>query len=319
MTDPPRYAQDADIVSRYVAGQPQSDIARTLGLTRERVRQRLKRNGLEGRNYRWIPSRDTIIQALADATSTQELLRRLELSESRLAAAVDARQVGAEYDAALARWREDAREQHYLARQRPLVAQIRAFALRLRHTPSQDELQTIPIYHVDLNRIFGSVPKAMIAAGLIPNQRGRAPAPLPAGFEEDETPTADIDELYSRAQRLRLRSEHLEEPRGSQEPRKVERASTTYYRDPAVVAWVLQTADGFCEACGQQGYQTDTGLHYLEVHHVIPLAERGPDTIANAVAVCETCHGKLHRWRARVQLKATLYERVPRLRPSSNG
>ncbi len=33
---------------------------------------------------------------------------------------------------------------------------------------------------------------------------------------------------------------------------------------------------------------------YLEVHHRIPLAKKGEDTVANAIALCPNCHRKSH-------------------------
>jgi hypothetical protein len=36
--------------------------------------------------------------------------------------------------------------------------------------------------------------------------------------------------------------------------------------------------------------------------------------VSNAVAVCETCHGKLHRWVDRARMLAELTAQVDRLR-----
>ena len=36
------------------------------------------------------------------------------------------------------------------------------------------------------------------------------------------------------------------------------------------------------------------GTPYLEVHHRVPLAENGEDTVKNAVAICPNCHRKAH-------------------------
>jgi hypothetical protein len=36
------------------------------------------------------------------------------------------------------------------------------------------------------------------------------------------------------------------------------------------------------------------GQPYLEVHHVKPLAEGGPDLVENAVALCPNCHRRCH-------------------------
>ena len=52
----------------------------------------------------------------------------------------------------------------------------------------------------------------------------------------------------------------------------------------------LKLAGGNCERCGQQGFLTATGERYLETHHVVGVAERGPDAIDNIVAICPNRH-----------------------------
>ena len=37
-----------------------------------------------------------------------------------------------------------------------------------------------------------------------------------------------------------------------------------------------------------------SGRPYLESHHVITLADNGPDAIYNTVAICPNCHRKMH-------------------------
>jgi 5-methylcytosine-specific restriction endonuclease McrA len=87
-------------------------------------------------------------------------------------------------------------------------------------------------------------------------------------------------------------------PKGQRRPhkRRVSGSGVVFARDPEVKAWVLQTAQGRCEQCGRQGpfKKTRTGRRYLEVHHVVQLADDGPDTPENAVAVCPNCHRHLH-------------------------
>ena len=59
------------------------------------------------------------------------------------------------------------------------------------------------------------------------------------------------------------------------------------------------------------------GSPYIEVHDVRTLAENGPDTIDNAVALCPTCHRLLHHAGAsdRGAAVSKLRERVTRLTP----
>lgn len=51
---------------------------------------------------------------------------------------------------------------------------------------------------------------------------------------------------------------------------------------------VLDNAKGKCELHHMLGQFIDkkTEYHFLEVHHVIPLAKTGTDTIENATAPC---------------------------------
>lgn len=108
-------------------------------------------------------------------------------------------------------------------------------------------------------------------------------------------PTADPAELNRRVRRLREQGP-LGKPTGQAKPKKVIISNCTYYsRDPKVVVWILQNAKGICEACRQQGpFKNCEGEHFLEVHHVVHLAEDGPDTVENAAALCPNCHRAMH-------------------------
>jgi len=84
-------------------------------------------------------------------------------------------------------------------------------------------------------------------------------------------------------------------PKGQLHPQKKETSQERYERDPLVKAWVLQNAVGICELCDKQGpFRDRTGRLFLEVHHVIHLAEGGADTVNNAVALCPNCHKRCH-------------------------
>ena len=72
--------------------------------------------------------------------------------------------------------------------------------------------------------------------------------------------------------------------------------TTTYQRNPDVIAEVLERARGICERCGATApfIRASDGTPYLEVHHKKRLADGGEDTVENAVAVCPNCHRELH-------------------------
>lgn len=87
-----------------------------------------------------------------------------------------------------------------------------------------------------------------------------------------------------------------------------------FVRNPYVVAWVLKQSDGNCEACGETApFLADDGLPFLEVHHVRPLSEGGPDNVDNAVALCPNCHRRLHHSVDRNDYRQHLLQRVNRL------
>lgn len=79
-------------------------------------------------------------------------------------------------------------------------------------------------------------------------------------------------------------------------PRKLEATIFVYDRNPYVFAAVLIRADGICEKCGNLApfRRRSDGSPYLEVHHIVPLASGGLDTIENALALCPNCHRAAH-------------------------
>lgn len=100
-------------------------------------------------------------------------------------------------------------------------------------------------------------------------------------------------------------------PVGNTRPQTVEHTTKSYIRDPKVKAWVLRRANGICELCKQPApFTSIDGLSYLEVHHVKPLAEGGPDTPDNTVAVCPNCHRELHLGKDRKAKEAILYATI---------
>ena len=69
-----------------------------------------------------------------------------------------------------------------------------------------------------------------------------------------------------------------------------------FRRNPDVVAEVLARANGVCEGCGERApfIRASDGTPYLEVHHVVMLADGGDDTVDNALGLCPNCHRKRH-------------------------
>lgn len=112
--------------------------------------------------------------------------------------------------------------------------------------------------------------------------------------ERDYATTADETELENRVRSL-LSKGVVGKPRGRHQPKRQQSSQTAFERDPLVKAWVLQDANGICELCGKAGPFIDkSGRYFLEVHHVVFLADGGSDVLENTVALCPNCHRKCH-------------------------
>lgn len=82
----------------------------------------------------------------------------------------------------------------------------------------------------------------------------------------------------------------------NRKPRVLQVLTTAFDRDPDVVAEALFRANGICGECKKPApfMRAHDGTPYLEVHHRMPLAQGGEDTVENAVALCPNCHRRLH-------------------------
>jgi 5-methylcytosine-specific restriction endonuclease McrA len=79
-------------------------------------------------------------------------------------------------------------------------------------------------------------------------------------------------------------------------PARKQRTINDFVRNPYVVAGALLRAEGKCETpgCVRELFKRDDGMPFLEVHHIITLAEGGDDSLENAAALCPACHRELH-------------------------
>lgn len=103
-------------------------------------------------------------------------------------------------------------------------------------------------------------------------------------------------------------------PSGLTSPIQREGNTTNFARSPEVKAWVIRESGHACECCGHDApFCKPGGMPYLEVHHVVTLANGGPDTVSNTVAVCPNCHRALHYSADQDSLIDGLYREVERL------
>ena len=77
---------------------------------------------------------------------------------------------------------------------------------------------------------------------------------------------------------------------------KTKEVKVTYReRNLHVSEYTKKRANGICDLCGKEApFNDKSGFPYLEEHHVITLADGGPDDIYNTVAICPNCHRKMH-------------------------
>jgi 5-methylcytosine-specific restriction protein A len=77
-------------------------------------------------------------------------------------------------------------------------------------------------------------------------------------------------------------------------PRRVTRLGSAFETDRTVRAAALTRAKGRCEFCSRPGFLTSSGAVFLEIHHIVPLADRGPDVSSNVAALCPNHHREAH-------------------------
>lgn len=131
-------------------------------------------------------------------------------------------------------------------------------------------------------------------------------------MQEAERQIFDRDDLETKAAALKSGDRP---PRGTKRPWREQRQIAVVARDPAVHAWILETAKGRCELCGSDApFARPGGRPYLEIHHVDRLADGGADVPDNAVALCPNCHREVHYGDRADAIRQKLLDRVARRR-----
>ncbi len=84
--------------------------------------------------------------------------------------------------------------------------------------------------------------------------------------------------------------------KSSRKPKQTTVKQVVFQRNPFVVAEALFRANGYCEKCKKSApfFRDNDKTPYLEVHHIVTLAEGGDDTIENVIALCPNCHRQAH-------------------------
>lgn len=78
-------------------------------------------------------------------------------------------------------------------------------------------------------------------------------------------------------------------------------------RSAEVRRYALLRANGICESCATPApFLSDDEAPYLEVHHLLRLADDGPDSPTNVAAICPNCHRAVHYASNRLARSAAL-------------
>ena len=123
-------------------------------------------------------------------------------------------------------------------------------------------------------------------------------------FDKSITFQAKVDDLKIK--------DKLNPPKGNKKPGLQKGITSHYKRDESVVKWVLSNANGKCESCNNEA-PFEKRCVPSEIHHLRRLADKGSDTITNAIAVCPNCHRELHFGRSRDSKLDKLYSKNSRL------
>ncbi|MCL2417435.1 MAG: HNH endonuclease [Bacteroidales bacterium] len=104
---------------------------------------------------------------------------------------------------------------------------------------------------------------------------------------EEKVKFSKNDSEQERQERLKL---------ANKRPISTSAQVNVFLRNPDVKVEILRRANEHCEYCQSPApFKKDgDGEGFLEVHHIIPLAEDGDDTVENAVALCPNCHRHAH-------------------------
>lgn len=134
--------------------------------------------------------------------------------------------------------------------------------------------------------------------------------PAPAVFEEDERTgderwTMPLDELRGRASRS-----------VGKQPNSQLAKRTTYSRSEDLRIYVKRRAAGACEGCSLPApFITSDGRPYLEPHHTRRLSDGGPDDYHHVIALCATCHRRVHHGMDGSSYNDDLIARLAKIEP----
>lgn len=116
------------------------------------------------------------------------------------------------------------------------------------------------------------------------------PIDMYVGPDPEEVEDESEDELT--LQELR----QIAEEQGSETVSRTSVSQTRYARSESVKRYARRRAGGVCEGCDEPApFRNKSGDPYLEVHHVFEVSDEGPDKPDAVIALCPTCHTRVHQ------------------------
>ena len=99
-------------------------------------------------------------------------------------------------------------------------------------------------------------------------------------------------------------------------PRAAMRKRQTFERKraTAIKSYAVARANGRCEFCGNPApFVTGDDKPYRETHHILRVADEGPDHPRKVIGVCPNCHRRAHYSKDKERIKRQMRERVTQL------
>lgn len=133
-------------------------------------------------------------------------------------------------------------------------------------------------------------------------------APMPtveATGTADPRWTMSLEDLRTRSARS------LGEP-----PTSTVAKRNVYQRSDDLKIYVRRRSGGLCEGCEQPApFVTTAGHPYLEPHHTRRLSDGGPDDYHHVIALCPTCHRRVHHGADGDAYNAELSSKLSQIEP----
>lgn len=157
--------------------------------------------------------------------------------------------------------------------------------------------------------VIGNIGKDVFAAKIRPESCSKNANIITTEFKDDADKIIDalanslsLDAIYQKA-----RAASKKQRSRTKTVTKIE-----YVRNDLISIAALSRSQWKCEMpkFSNSLFMRDNGNPYLEVHHIIPLSEDGPDSIENTAALCPHCHRNLHSGKDRKTLRSILTKQI---------